>query len=53
MTKNTITIEYARQKLGKRAEKMTDEELNNLLNTLRTLCNRAIDSAIHEGEKTL
>jgi hypothetical protein len=50
MEKNKITITYVRHKLGKKAERMTDEELNNLLNTLRILCNRAIDSAIKKGE---
>jgi hypothetical protein len=48
MTEKTITIEYARQKLGKKAEKMTDEQINNLLNLLRALCNRTIDFAIND-----
>jgi hypothetical protein len=30
--KTKITIEYARQKLGKKAERMTDKEVNDYLN---------------------
>lgn len=46
MTQKEITVEYARQKLGKRAEKMTNKEINDLLIFLRTLCNKTIDRVI-------
>ncbi len=46
MTQKTITIEHARQKLGERGEKMSDQQIQNLINTLRLLCNKAIDSVI-------
>lgn len=46
MTQKEITIEYARTKLGKRAGKMTDKEMNNLLIFLRTLCSKTIDGVI-------
>ncbi|OGH20289.1 MAG: hypothetical protein A3D74_01960 [Candidatus Levybacteria bacterium RIFCSPHIGHO2_02_FULL_37_13] len=47
MEAKTITIEYARQKLGERGRKMTDKEIENLLTTLRFLCNKAIDGVIN------
>ncbi len=46
MTKKEITIEYARQQLSKKGIKMTDEQINNLLNYLRFLSNKTIDSVI-------
>ena len=48
MDKKTITIEYARQKLGKKAEKMTDKQIEILLNMLRTLCNKTIDTVVEK-----
>lgn len=50
MAHQTITVEYARQKLGKRAEKMTDTQINDLLNVLRFLCNKTIDSVVNKTE---
>lgn len=44
MTQKTVTIEYARQKLGDRGKNMTDKQLSVLLTTLRLLCNKTIDS---------
>lgn len=41
-----MTIEKARKILGKKAEKMTDEEVSRLINTLRTLADIAIDQVI-------
>lgn len=49
MESKTITVEYARQKLGKRALKMTDKEIEKLLVTLRLLCNKTIDNVV--GDK--
>ncbi len=46
MEAKIITVEYARQKLGKRAERMTDKQVHDLLTFLRTLCNKTIDSVI-------
>lgn len=48
MTQKLITIEYARQKLGERGKKMTDKEIENLLSTLRGMCNKLIDSVIEK-----
>jgi len=45
-----ITIEYARQKLGKKGERMTDKEIADYLSFLRRLCNKTIDSVIKERE---
>lgn len=41
-----ITIDEAREILGERAKTMTDEEVNNLLNTMRLLCNKTIDAVV-------
>ena len=41
-----VTIEHARQKLGDRANNMTDKQISDLLTFLRTLCNKTIDSVI-------
>lgn len=46
MVDKSITIQYARQKLGKKAERMTDRQIEEYLNFLRLLCNKAIDSVI-------
>lgn len=46
MKLKVITIEYARQRLGRRADKMTDKEIDKLLVALRLLCNRTIDSVV-------
>ena len=43
-----ITVEYARSKLGKKAENMTDKQIQDLLNTLRLLCNKTIDAVIEK-----
>lgn len=47
--KTKITIEYARQKLGKKAEQMTDKQIEDLLNLLRVLCNKAISSVVEKN----
>ncbi len=38
-----ITIEQARQKLGEKGKKMTDQEIQKLLNHLYYICNKTID----------
>lgn len=45
----TLDVEYARKRLGKRAEKLTDKQIENLLNTLRVLANKAIDSVVENS----
>jgi hypothetical protein len=50
MTENTITVAMARKKLGRRGEKMTDAEIDKLLQFLRFLCNKAIDSVVEKKE---
>jgi hypothetical protein len=42
-----MTIEKARKTLGKRAEKMTDEDITKLILFLEKLVNRVIDSVIN------
>lgn len=41
-----VTIEYARAKLGRRGERMTDQQIDDLLALLRLLCNKIIDGII-------
>ena len=48
METKIITVDYARKKLGKRAKKMTDREIEKLLVTLRQLCNKTIDSVVED-----
>ena len=48
MAENTITIQYARLKLGKKGEKMTDKQIENLLAMLRQMCNKTIDLVIDD-----
>jgi hypothetical protein len=48
MSTKIITVEVARQKLGKRAEKLTDKQVSDILVILRVICNKAIDGAIEE-----
>ena len=47
MTQKEITIEYVRQRLGKRGENMTDKQVKDLLVMLRLLCNKTIDGVIN------
>ena len=48
MTQKLITIEHARKRLGKRAEMLTDKEVGDILNLLRFLCNKVIDSVVEK-----
>lgn len=50
MALQAITVEQARQKLGKRGEQMTDKQVNDLLIMLHTICNKAIDAVIADNE---
>jgi len=43
MTQN-ITIKQARLKLGKKAENMSDKQVEQVLNFLYTLCGRIVDT---------
>ena len=49
MEAGKITIEVARQRLGKRGEKLTDEQINDILALLRFICNKAIDGVVKKG----
>ncbi len=42
--KEEITVEQAKKILGKAGQKMTDKEIQSLLNMLRGFCNKVIDS---------
>lgn len=48
MERKSITIEDARKKLGVNAERMTDKQVNDLLNILRVICNKVIDSVVNK-----
>jgi len=50
MNSKLITIEHARKRLGKRAEKMTDKEIEDVLNMFRFICNRVIDSVVEKKD---
>ncbi|HSW88011.1 MAG TPA: hypothetical protein VLG12_02500 [Candidatus Saccharimonadales bacterium] len=41
-----ITIEHARKRLGKKADNMTDKQINDILNMLRLICNKTIDAVV-------
>ena len=41
-----VTVQRARQILVKRGEKLTDKQINDILNMLRFICNKAIDGAV-------
>lgn len=41
-----ITIDLARERLGKRGENMTDKQIEDLLNLLRFISNKTIDFVI-------
>ena len=43
-----ITVKQARKRLGKKGEKMTDEEVQKLLNHLYYICNKTIEYAIKQ-----
>lgn len=46
-----MTIQRARKILDKRTEKLTDEEINNLLNHLTVLSDMAIDQALAKNRR--
>lgn len=46
-----ITIEEGRKKLGKFGENKTDEEIQQVINTLRTLANITIDTVLEMALK--
>lgn len=41
-----MTIQKARKTLGKRARKLSDNQILDILNMLRLICNKAIDQVI-------
>jgi hypothetical protein len=45
-----VTVEQAREKLGKNAEKMSDQEIEKLLNLMRIICNKVIDSVVENKD---
>lgn len=46
MSNKLITIEEARKKLGKAGEKMTDQQVTDLLSMLRLICSKTIDAVV-------
>jgi hypothetical protein len=49
MNTKIITVEYARQRLGKRGQTMTDKQVSDLLNMLRLICNKTIDAVVEKS----
>ena len=52
MEAKVITIEAARQKLGKKGKNLTDKQIGDILTMLRLICNKVIDNVIEEEIKT-
>lgn len=50
MEAKIITVSYARQKLGDRGKLMSDKDINELLATIRFLCNKSIDTVVNKKE---
>lgn len=46
-----ITVKQARKRLGKKGEKMTNEEIQKLLNHLYYICNKTIDYVTSNCDK--
>ena len=46
----SVTIDYARQQLGERGQKMTDQQVSDLLNMLRLICNKTIDAVVEKSD---
>lgn len=51
MNNKSVTIEHARKRLGKRAESMTNAQIEDLLKQLRLLSNKTIDSVVKKVNK--
>ncbi len=41
-----MTVEQARKKLGKRGERLSDSEVEEVIRTLTIIVNKAIDAAV-------
>lgn len=50
---NLITIEQARKILGAKAENLTDEQIRSVLNMLRLICAKQIESALEKNHPKL
>lgn len=48
-----MTILKARKKLGKKAEKYTDDQIQKMISMLTIMCNKAIGSALETKEKRI
>jgi len=48
MTQAPLTVDEARKILGKKAEKMTDQQIVEVLNVLRLLCQKSIEATVKE-----
>lgn len=44
--KHTVTVDSAREILGKNEKAITDKQIQDLLELLRIICDKTIDSAI-------
>lgn len=45
-----LNVKKARHILGKKAEKMTDKQIEDILTLLRAMSNRVIDSVVERSE---
>lgn len=46
MIQRTISIELARQRLGKKAERLTDKQVQSIIDMLYSLCDRIVSSVV-------
>lgn len=51
MTQQNITIEKARQILGERADTMKDKDVQEILNALYFLCEKAVQNMLETPRK--
>lgn len=50
---NLITVEQARKILGAKADSLTDEQITSVLNMLRLMCSKQIESALEKNHPKL
>lgn len=50
---NLITVEQARKILSAKADNLTDEQIISILNMLRLMCSKQIESALEKNHPKL
>jgi len=48
MEAKELTIDSVRKRLGDRGQKLTDEQISDILNMLKFICNKTIDGVIED-----